>query len=112
MIRVLATLLAFAVAVPAAAEPSVAAAGLTAMIRKGTCSLKEQSWCPTYAEDANGGFLLHATAETVRSMSLNYDNLKTVCAIWLAAGGKPKSLGYLLVTDQDGRELQLSRRCE
>lgn len=98
--------------IPSYAATSVQVATLTAMVRKGTCSLKDKDWCPTYAIDANGGFLMNATAVSVRSMNLNYDNLTAMCFIWKTAGGKADASASLLVTDQTGHVLLLSRNCE
>lgn len=93
------------------AVTSIPAAGLTSMIKKGTC-LPKYNWCPTFAEDTNMGFILHAKAnQPLSSMSLNYMELNMPCLIWKAAGGKQNAIAQLIITDGAGKTLLLAREC-
>jgi hypothetical protein len=97
---------------PCYSETSTPAAFLTAQVKEGKCSLDKDNWCPTYAEDIEGGFRLNATAKTLRYMALNYENLKVPCFLWKTAGGNADAIASLLITDKEGRKLLMSRRCE
>jgi hypothetical protein len=98
---------------PCFAETSDQAAYLTAMVRKGTCSLQDSNWCPTYAEGTKNGFTMHATSESIKSiMDLNYQNITPFCLIWKLAGGRADALAQLAITDKKGRIIVLSRRCD
>jgi hypothetical protein len=95
------------------ADQSKPAATLTAFVKKGTCSLPKDNWCPTSVEDTKNGFILHAlTAQPFESISLNYRNLDVPCLIWKTAGGQANAVATLAIANSSGEIFQMSRLCK
>lgn len=95
-----------------AGDNSAKAAAMAGWLHDSPCSLKESKWCATDAKGTEQGFLVNATAKSLRYLELNYENFTAACMLWKASGGEPDAVASILITDESGREFFMSRRCQ
>lgn len=107
-------LIAFICPTAYAGDNSAQAAAMTGWLKNSTtrCSLEESKWCATDVEGTEQGFLVNATAKSLRYLELNYENFNAACMLWKASGGKSDAIASILIKDQSGRTFFMLRQCE